>query len=76
MIPKGASEGDLNGLMWFAGDVEHIIRTQQTARVAIDLKWGIAALLSLAVLWAFAPSGLWLLLFIVTASPHYHTVLS
>lgn len=64
MIPKGASEGDLNGLMWFAGDVEHIIRTQQTARVAIDLKWGIAALLSLAVLWAFAPSGLWLLLFI------------
>lgn len=50
--------------MWFADDVEHMIGTKQSTGVAIDPKWGAVAFLSLAVLWAFAPSGLWLLLFI------------
>ena len=64
MIPIGAVGGDSDGSMWFPDDVEHMIGTQPSTGVAIDPKWGIAAFLSLAVLWAFAPSGLWLLLFI------------
>jgi len=49
--------------------VEQTVQTtkpQTTGSLAVDLdaKWGVAAVLSLAALWAFAPSGLWLLLFI------------
>ena len=57
MIPNGVFEGDSDGSMWFADDVEHMIGTKQSTGVAIDPKWGAVAFLSLAVLWAFAPSG-------------------
>ncbi len=50
--------------MWFAGGVEQTINRTQSVEIAFDARWGLAALLSLATLWAFAPSGLWLLLFI------------
>lgn len=50
--------------MWFPGCVEQIIDRTSPVEVALDLRWGLAAALSLGVLWVFAPSGLWLLLFI------------
>jgi membrane-associated protease RseP (regulator of RpoE activity) len=50
--------------VWFPGDVEQTIDRSEPLGIDVDLRWGIAAALSLGVLWAFAPSGLWLLLFI------------
>lgn len=41
-----------------------MIEKTEPMTIDVDAKWGAAAALSLAVLWAFAPSGLWLLLFI------------
>lgn len=64
MRPKGDSEGDSGGSLWFPVGVEQTIQTTKPVTIDVDAKWGVAAVLSLAVLWAFAPSGLWLLLFI------------
>lgn len=64
MLPKGESEGDSSGPLWFPVCVEQTIQTTKPVTIDVDAKWGVAAVLSLAVLWAFAPSGLWLLLFI------------
>ena len=42
----------------------HRGRSPDQSAVSVEPLWGLAALLSLVVLWRFAPSGLWLLLFI------------
>lgn len=74
MLPKGSFEGESGRCLWFAVSVEHAVQspepqttespTTSPFAVEVDAKWGLVAVLSLAVLWAFAPSGLWLLLFI------------
>lgn len=64
MLPQGQRGGDSGPQLWFAVSVEQTIRTADPISFDIDLRWGAAAALSLATLWAFAPSGLWLLLFI------------
>ncbi len=64
MLPDGHCGGDSGGPVWFAVGVEQTIQTTEHLAVDVDAKWGAAAALSLALLWAFAPSGLWLLLFI------------
>lgn len=64
MLPIEPSEGDTNESLWFPGDVEQTFDRAGALEVGFDLRWGLAAALSLGVLWAFAPSGLWLLLFI------------
>lgn len=69
MLPNGALDHGSSGAVWFAVGVDQTVRSPEPLTTAstvvdIDAKWGVAALLSLGVLWAFAPSGLWLLLFI------------
>lgn len=64
MLPNGTYEGESDGPVWFPGEVEQTIDRPNPAGVDVDVRWGIAAALSLAVLGAFAPSGLWLLAFI------------
>jgi membrane-associated protease RseP (regulator of RpoE activity) len=64
MLPDAPSERDSHGLLWFPEDVEQTIDRTGPLEVDLDLRWGLAAALSLGVLWVFAPSGLWLLLFI------------
>lgn len=44
--------------------MEQTIPSSAPINLSVDPRWGVAAAASLAVLWAFAPSGLWLLLFI------------
>lgn len=50
--------------MWFPGAVEYTVQRTEPLSVDVDARWGVAAALSLGTLWVFAPSGLWLLLFI------------
>ncbi len=50
--------------MWFPDGVERTINRTDPVEFFFDARWGLAATLSLVTLWAFAPSGLWLLLFI------------
>ena len=64
MLPIPPPEGDSFDWLWFPDEVEQTIDRTGAVEVNLDVRWAMAAALSLGVLWAFAPSGLWLLLFI------------